>query len=512
MIEKKYTFRFVFLLLVVIIFMFPIIQYKFHIFPDVSLTGVTESAVKPTFTLQSFWSGQAQQQTENWLDQHNSIKNIVVKTNNQLYYSLFSQASPNSTIVEGKSNQLFESVYIHEFNHQTPLLDQSILENKVQKMKIVQDEVTRLGKTFVFLITPSKAAVYPEFLPSRSSSSEPRNYDLLLPLLEKYHINYIDGHRISMENKRDTPIFPKGGIHWNLAGAFFTLQKLTEQINELSPSLSLPELNLKSIDYVVPTGFDRDLADLLNLWKPPVNYTVPQPIIDIDKEDSPSRPSIAIESGSFSFQLIQLLNENNFFSTLDLYYYYSTHRQYTNGIPDFKDLGIPKHIDWNKEVLNHDIIIKEVNEALIGDLSRYDFIDDAASLISPQNIEFQTNTQYVDQIDIGGTQGYRINKGADGSATVYLTSTTPLHLEPNQSYTLSYTAKGFHTLRMDLYPDDLPQFNNGGLTDQFNDFSFEFSSDSENIKNATLRFFIDGINAKIPQDSYLYNIKLTKNS
>ncbi|BBI35673.1 alginate O-acetyltransferase AlgX-related protein [Cohnella abietis] len=508
---KIYIFRFVFLLLIVIIFMSPLIQHKLNLFSDVSLVGATEPAPKPTLTLQSFWSGQAQQQTEKWIEQHNDLRSIAVKTNNQAYYSWFSQTPPNSKYTVGKSNQLYENIYIQEYNHQIPLRDQSLLEDRVQKMKVVQDEITRLGKTFIFLITPSKAAVYPEFLPSVSSSSKPRNYDLLLPLLDKYEINYIDGHRISMENKQHTPIFPQEGTHWTYAGAFFTLQKLTEQVNKLYPSISLPELNLKSIDYVTPYGSNRDIGNALNLWKAPVNYTVPKPNVETDKEGYSSLPSIFIESGSFAKELIELLSENYLFSTLDQYYYYNTHRLFNPGKNFPKDLGVPEHIDWNNEVINHNIIIQEINEASIGDLSRYEFIDDAASLLSSQNIEFQTNQEYVDKIDIDGTQGYHIKKGADGSATVYLES-MPLQLEPNQSYTLSYTAKGYYALNMDLYPDDMPDFYNEGLTDQFNNFSFEFSSSSENMRNATVRFFIDGMNGQIPQDSYLYNIRLTRNS
>lgn len=65
---------------------------------------------------------------------------------------------------------------------------------------------------------------------------------------------------------------------------------------------------------------------------------------------------------------------------------------------------------------------------------------------------------------------------------------------------------------MDLFPDDLPQQNYDNITNQFKEYTFTFTSDSINMRNSRVRFFIDGLSISTSMNSYLYDIKLTKNT
>jgi len=116
------------------------------------------------------------------------------------------------------------------------------------------------------------------------------------------------------------------------------------------------------------------------------------------------------------------------------------------------------------------------------------------------------NDKYVEKIADGNIQGYRIKKGAD--STIFL-ETEKLNLVPNKEYKITYKAKGFHALNCDLFPDELPQFNNLNISDDIQEYSFIFKSDNNKMQDCSIRFFIDGINGQTDKDLYLYDIKLT---
>ncbi|TEB10355.1 alginate O-acetyltransferase AlgX-related protein [Pelotomaculum propionicicum] len=141
-----------------------------------------------------------------------------------------------------------------------------------------------IGIASVVLITPSKASIYPEYIPDAFNKipvGQNRNYQNFVDLLKQYDVQYLDGHEITMKQKRKSeyPLFCRGGTHWNYLGAYFTTRemilKLQELVNRSITNLECTRIELDDI----PSGSDNDLALLLNVWRTPDRYPVPHPVI-----------------------------------------------------------------------------------------------------------------------------------------------------------------------------------------------------------------------------------------
>ena len=66
----------------------------------------------------------------------------------------------------------------------------------------IRKAVEARGKPFVFVISPSKAAVLPEYLPSWCGPADrPRIYDLMLAGLKSANVPVVDGHQIALHAK-----------------------------------------------------------------------------------------------------------------------------------------------------------------------------------------------------------------------------------------------------------------------------------------------------------------------
>jgi len=505
---KKFYFRGLYILIVSSLFILPILQLKYQFISKTNITGVSQTVNKPTFSYNDIKSGDFQKQYENWFNQNYGLKDIIVKTNNQIYYSLFNETPQSSQVILGKSGQLIESIYISEYLNLIEPLNVDFLESKVKQIKELQVQLNSIGKTHLLLITPSKASIYPEYIPERYKMlrvDKIRNYDLLIPLLDKYGVNYIDGHKITLQHKLEDKyeMFPKGGTHWTNLAAYYTAKETVDFIEELR-NIDMVNMVLESVELSYPekNTTDRDLADLLNVFTTPVNYKIHRPVINADSTNK-VKPSFLIEGGSFSEQFISVLSTNKVFSNIDLFFYYNTHIHVNPGEAPFI-VGELNNLDWEKEVLGHDIIITEMNEQNIPKLQS-GLIQDMLLKLKPLIFTY-INDKYVEKIADGNIQGYRIKKGAD--STIFL-ETEKLNLVPNKEYKITYKAKGFHALNCDLFPDELPQFNNLNISDDIQEYSFIFKSDNNKMQDCSIRFFIDGINGQTDKDLYLYDIKLT---
>lgn len=509
---KKTYLRITLVLMVAILFALPLVQMQYHLLPKLKLFGVETAASPPVLSFSAVKTGEYQKQFEIWFDQNFGLREYFVKTDNQIFYSVFRETPPQSSISVGRKGYLYENDYINEYLNFIPPRTPADLEYEVKEMQALQQALNNRGVTFLLLISPSKASIYPEYIPQRMKAMQTnhlRNYDMLIPLLDKYQINYVDGHQITQDNKETSgfEMFPQGGTHWNYLAAYYSAKQAVDRMEQLT-ARDMIDLELAAINVdEVPTGSDRDLAELLNLWHPPVSYTAVHPQITTNPQGNEHRPSILIEGGSFSNHLIDIIGTNQVFSTLDYYFYYNYHNFYQdNSIP--QGIGYLNRVDWENEVFAHDIIIVEMNEQTINQFSK-GFIHDALAHAGSSVIDFsELNEEYVQKNYIDGVPGFLIAKGADASGTVYMESGL-MKLEPNKEYTISYRARGFQRLNCDLFPDSLPQFDNNEVTDEDTEYTFTFKSGSDDMTHARIRFFIDGLQGTTDKDTYIYDVELT---
>ena len=329
------------------------------------LVGTFPDVPRPDFTIQDWLNHRFQDSASKWFSRYFGARGLFVKVGNQVNYSLFGTSYMNNqSIIIGKQSQLYELAYINDYCkliHPMPL---ELAEAHVKEIAEIQDRLGRHGIAFVLLITPSKASIYPEFIPDifcRSPKSTSRDYENFVPLLDKYKINYVDGHTITLAAKagEPAPVFTQGGTHWNYLGAYYTVARLLEMIEALTRQ-SIGRLSLQDLEIDhKPSGTDKDLAELLNLISPPYTYLVPHPTI-VREGPAQDLGKAVFVGGSFIWTVLDILNFTNIFQAMDAYYYYKlllkSYPAKTSGSIDVSQ------IDWNKDVLTSQVLVLEINE------------------------------------------------------------------------------------------------------------------------------------------------------
>ena len=220
----------------------------------------------------------------------------------------------SEVIISGKHENLFALDYLADYGRYLKPMPGEDAEALVVMMKYLSERLKQLGSCFVFLITPSKTTLYPEDIPDRYLTNlkhgerRPTDYEILVSLLQKYGVPYVDGRQITLEHKGTLPerAFPKTGIHWTRAVAFFTAEALLKTI-ERESGRKMPQLSesVESIDQV-PDFADDDLFELMNLIeKPHERYLHPRFQIP---EGWPRKSGIlTIVGGSFMSRFWMLL-------------------------------------------------------------------------------------------------------------------------------------------------------------------------------------------------------------
>ncbi len=337
---------------------------------DYRLKGFIKEIKTPTLDLAHFKSHDVQKYVEEKLTIQLPLRSFLIRLNNQIYYSLFKRSHSNlAKIVVGKSNQLFEMVYINSYCGfvDTAFSDPVKLIDWANKIKILSDFFEKQGKTFVYVITPSKAEYVPEAIPTRfhcKIQGTAPHVKTIERLLTERKIRYVNGSDLmfALTEKHGVPMFPKGGSHWNMLAASEEANALIATIN----GSGHVRLNPIQFDYQLQhdaLGDDRELMGLLNVLKPNYHYIVPE--ITFKKIKSPSPLKAAFVGGSFLEKIVNILAENQILSKISFYrYFMEKQTDYVAGQKPIKypvDLNSPKSL---AAILAADVIVFEENSEL----------------------------------------------------------------------------------------------------------------------------------------------------
>lgn len=243
------------------------------------LYGVEEIGKVQNFEWKTFETKTFQNNFENYWNTHFGFRKFMLKTKNTLYDWLnfrYIHKGYFEAIIEGKNrylfgNYLFKSVYKYCF----PVPN-------MEKLSLFNEYAKKHGIEVYFVLAPSKALTYYEYLPERYKyflGKDCHIYQNLTdkitelkvpvynsqPLIEKIH-----------RNSGPEP-FPIGGIHWNLYGAGMVLK-------DSFKSFGLGELNVKRIDARKhPYYSEQDLTKLQNVFFTKHNDKVfYRPVIEAD--------------------------------------------------------------------------------------------------------------------------------------------------------------------------------------------------------------------------------------
>ena len=288
-------------------------------------------------------------------------RELFIRVINEVYLRVFH--SVRTGVVVGPHLSLVETIYPQEYCLQRP--GREALRPLADDLRRMQDFCEARGMAFAVVITPSKAAVYPENLPAdwrRRFRCEPRYYDQFLALLREQGIHYVDGHRLAVQMKSAVraPVFPLGGGHWGDPAALATT-------NALLGLLAREGLHVRPIQRCRqvlsnrPTGQDRDVADLVNSLLP-WHYWVSTVTVQPEEPEGGDHPNLVVVGGSFVWSMLAMLDASREFSELEFYQYYKL-AKFCRLDGELHRVAEPTPpVNFEGEVFAADALVLEANE------------------------------------------------------------------------------------------------------------------------------------------------------
>ncbi|MBN1497162.1 MAG: hypothetical protein JXA07_10370 [Spirochaetes bacterium] len=373
------TRKLIFIIIANLFIALVLVQTYLRPFRDMILSGAEQKTRPEITSFRDATTGKFQGAVEKWLKQNIGFRGYFVKTDNQINYSIFNEFSRSHPrkIILGKQKQLFEEAYIDTYNRLC-VSPESALEKKATSIKKLQGLLGRKKVQFLLILTPSKASVYPEYIPEkyilRTNLQKKDNYQRILPYLEKYGVNLLDGRAYFLDlKKRGVPdLFPSSGTHWSLYGGYVFAGALIERMERLLGRHLVRIGSDRDVISGEPIELDKDIARLGNILFTRSLFTEYRyPVTRPDTGNNAYRPNVLLVGSSFCWNILYYLDINNICSKINFYYYFNTDYSY----PNKKRSPIRKEeINWDRELLARDLVIIEINESQI-DEAGFGFIE-----------------------------------------------------------------------------------------------------------------------------------------
>ena len=306
----------------------------------------------------------------NWWQSHFHGRAFLVRLHNQFLYSVL-KTSPNTNVVIGKENQLYEPGYIGVYCAGQELMSDDDLAQVVDKAERLQTLLNEKGKELYFFLTPSKARYvsddYPWYYdlgPSHDESTYEFNRFLALVKNSdlKYFncIDYIDTHRSLYQS----PVFYSSGIHWSSIWGNACAAAFADYIGKTS-GYAMPHASITEQPVSFPDSPSADLYQTLNLFSSApsnVQYYAPQ----ITVTGQGDQPNVFYRGNSFMGQSLNMLINNSFWGKnvhFENNYYYTDRYSKSNVLSSFTAYNEIDPGELSGYLHDTDIFILSIGEA-----------------------------------------------------------------------------------------------------------------------------------------------------
>nr|MDA3821335.1 hypothetical protein [Bacteroidales bacterium] len=231
------------------------------------LRGSFKLADVPNFSLKQWFDGEFQEALEPAMNDRFGFRNIFVRANNQVGYSIYRKALASGVTI-GKENYLYDRNYIKAVNGEDFLGD-SIIEENTLKLKSIQDYFIENNKLFFVTFAAGKGSFYPEYFPDlyQGKLSEETNLNTYKKYFEEYGVNYIDFNKwfVEMKDTSNYCLYPRTGIHWSYYGMVLVIDSLVSYLSvetgEVMPKFTWGEVK-ESRRY---RSSDKDIEEGMNI-------------------------------------------------------------------------------------------------------------------------------------------------------------------------------------------------------------------------------------------------------
>lgn len=360
-------------LIVLILLILPLIQNKFGFVKEELLKGSVVQPEKKYFSIKEWMSGDYQLAEEKYLNETFGFRNLFIRINNQIAFSLFNQAKANGVLV-GKNNYLYEEGYINAY-YGTDFIGIDSITHRIERLTFIQDTLKKLNKTIIVVFAAGKGSFYPEYFPDKFIKEKGKtNYEYHVKLAKEFGLNYIDFNKYFIDNKSTSkyPLYPQYGIHWSTYGSCLVADSMIRYIEKIR-NIDMPNLYWKDVEWADAKETDYDIGDGMNLLFYLKSNKMAYPNIQVQSDSDKIKPSALVIADSFYWGMYgttftRALSNNHFwFYNKQVY-------------PDFYQNGLEtSKVNLKDEIANHDIIIIMATDASLPRLG-WGFIENAYDL------------------------------------------------------------------------------------------------------------------------------------
>jgi hypothetical protein len=366
----KKAVKIILLFLVMGILCVPLTQQLFKLLPpdQCKLYGSFEKAQDTSLTLSGWMSGRYQEKTEKFLNENFGYRNLLVKINNQIGFSLFNKINTKN-VFKGKKNYLYDKGFYNCYSG-TNYKGGAYADSVFRLIKLMNDSLSAVHKKLLVCFAPCKESFYPEYLPDGYKLSETNLYQTYKKRLLQNNIPLLDYQNYFMKLKLTSkyPLFTQGAVHWTSYGAGIALDTFFRRISyEINKKMNL--IKIKSVELSdTARGPDDDMARAMNLLYKVNSEKLAYPSFEfIYNQDSCIKPKVFIIGDSFFYGLNNTWLPPQVFSNESYFLYY-----FQMGIsynPKNPDVAV-KDLDFKKELRNTDIVILFFS---VGNLDRFPY-------------------------------------------------------------------------------------------------------------------------------------------
>lgn len=335
-----------------------------------ALSGVESYSSDTELNWQNLISQKFQHAFETKYQRLSGISSFLIRTDNQLSYSGFNQASsnPKGNVLLGNNDHLIERLYLRDANRTMKAPPQKLSETATLLSKF-QKYLANKKIGFLLVISPNKPSFYPESVPMRLRvpGYEDRFSQLqfFIQELSKLGVNFVSTSELlkAQEKAFAYPMFPTTGTHWSeLGGCLAAKEIMVRAQNVLGKPIRQFDCRIEG-ERDRPVYQDADLLRLANLWFPnSLNRPAPKIKRVRTSTDDALRPRILIVGSSFCWELLRNFEKVNATTDNDFLYYFKRHFKFSGG----KGKSIDRsRIDLDKLLSSKDLVVIEINQAFL---------------------------------------------------------------------------------------------------------------------------------------------------
>lgn len=354
----------------------PLINSFIQIVPQKPLSGYIERKADTVLNLGSWFSGRYQVKDDEFVNDSFGCRNFFVRVHNQFRYTLTNKATTGDVII-GKEDYTYGERQAPSYSGENFRGVKRAIE-EVAKLKFLQDTLTKLKKTFVFVFAPGKANYYPEYLPGRYYNTGRMNaYTCYAALTKSYGVNVLDINKYFLKIKSTSPykLYTLNSTHWTKYGACIAGDSMLKYIEGLR-KITLNHPHWDGFVSSEAEGSEIENEEEMNLLFKLKRESLGHPQLSFKPDTGSSRPSALIVSDSYYWGLKENYRIENAFSSVELLYY--NKQVYRKGEHEIKSI---REINLRDDIMKSDVIVLMLSE---GNYSQFGwgFIDDIYTLFT----------------------------------------------------------------------------------------------------------------------------------